>query len=74
MGSGRAMAEGVAYVVLRAFELDSGARSVPYIVGWDARQPGAYRAALSGIQRTAKAIIERTTRAADYPAGWVLAA
>jgi len=53
------MAEGAAYVVLAAFGLDSGARSVPYICGWDSRQPGAYKAALSGIQRTAKAIIEK---------------
>jgi len=59
-----AMAEGVAYVVLQAFGLDSGARSVPYICGWDARKPGAYKSALSGIQRTAKTIIDRASQAA----------
>jgi len=58
------MAEGAAYVVLQAFGLDSGARSVPYIVGWDARKPGAYKSALSGIQATAKTIIEKASQAA----------
>jgi hypothetical protein len=59
-----AMAEGVAYIVLQAFGLDSGARSVPYIVGWDSRKPGAYKSALSGIQSTAKTIIEKASQAA----------
>jgi hypothetical protein len=57
------MAEGVAYVVLQAFGLDSGDRSVPYIVGWDAKKPGAYKQALVGIQTTAKVIIDKATQA-----------
>jgi len=57
------MAEGAAYVVLQAFGLDSGARSVPYIVGWDSRKPGAYKSALSGIQQTARTIIEKASQA-----------
>jgi N-terminal domain of anti-restriction factor ArdC len=63
-----AMAEGAAYVVLQAFGLDSGARSVPYIVGWDSRKPGAYKSALTGIQQTAKTIIERANSIAAIPA------
>ena len=69
-----AMAEGAAYVVLQAFGLDSAERSVPYIAGWDARKPGAYKSALAGIQRTARIIIERTSEAAGQPPGLALAA
>lgn len=51
-------AEGVAYVVLAKYGLDSGERSFPYVATW-AQNKDTMRAALGQIQRLSQAIIGR---------------
>jgi hypothetical protein len=53
-------AEGVAYVVLRRFGLDSGERSFPYISTW-AQDKNVLRAALGQIQRVSGIMIDKLT-------------
>ena len=51
-------AEGIAYVVLAKYGLDSGERSFPYVATW-AKDKNTLRAALGQIQRVSQTIIGR---------------
>ncbi len=51
-------AEGISYVVLAHFGLDSGERSFPYVATW-AQDRHTLRAALGSIQRVSGLMIDR---------------
>ena len=54
--------ENVAYVTLRRFGLDSGARSFPYVATW-AQKPEVLRGVLGTMQSVSATIIDRLEKA-----------